>query len=73
VHSASEDYNFGTQMMAAKYVARLQRANRSGRPVVWMQTDGGHRALFGLGPDRAATALSFVLWQTGQSGWQPSR
>ncbi len=71
VHSASEDYNFGTQMLSAKYVARLQRANRGGRPVMLMQTDGGHRPLFGLGPARAAQALSFVLWQTGVARYQP--
>jgi prolyl oligopeptidase len=71
VHSAAEDYNFGTQMLAAKYVARLQKANSGVRPVLWMPTDGGHQALFGLGPARAAQALSFVLWQTGVARYQP--
>lgn len=71
VHSAADDYNFGTQMLAAKYVARLQKANSGARPVLWMPTDGGHQALFGLGPARAAQALSFVLWQTGVARYQP--
>ena len=71
VHSAAEDYNFGTQMLAAKYVARLQKSNSGPRPVLWMPTSGGHQALFGLGPEMASTALSFVLWHTGAAGYQP--
>lgn len=71
IHTASEDYNFGTQMLAAKYVARLQKANTGSSPVLWVQTDGGHRALFGVSPQWAATALSFVLWQTGVERFQP--
>jgi prolyl oligopeptidase len=72
VHSASDDYNFGTQMLPAKFIARLQRANSGTRPVLWLQTGGGHRDLFGLGPEWAAKALSFALWQSGVSGFQPA-
>ena len=50
VHSASEDYNFTTGMLAAKFAARLQRANRSSKPVLWVPTAGGHRPLFGVSP-----------------------
>ena len=73
VHSASDDYNFSTGMLAAKYVARLQRANTSTRPVLWVPTPGGHTTLFGLSPRWAATALSFMLWQTGDPRYQPVR
>lgn len=71
VHSASGDYNFGSRMLAGKYVARLQAANRGTRPVLWVQTKGGHQALLGLSPDWAAKAFSFTLWQSGQPGYQP--
>ncbi len=73
VHSASDDYNFSTGMLAAKYVARLQRANRSTRPVLWVPTAGGHRPLFGVSPQWAATTISFMLWQTGDPRYQPAR
>jgi len=73
VHSASDDYNFSTGMLAAKYVARLQRANRSTQPVLWVPTAGGHRALFNVSPQWAATAISFMLWQTGDPRFQPAR
>jgi prolyl oligopeptidase len=71
VHSATGDYNFGNRMLAGKYVARLQAANRSTRPVLWVQTDGGHQALFGLSPEWAARAMSFSLWQSGVPAFQP--
>jgi len=73
VHSASDDYNFSTGMLAAKYVARLQRANSSNRPVLWVPTEGGHTVLFGVSPQWAATAISFMLWQTGDPRYQPRR
>ncbi|MEO7366470.1 MAG: prolyl oligopeptidase family serine peptidase [Gemmatimonadaceae bacterium] len=73
VHSAAGDYNFGTQMLAAKFVARLQKANTSATPVLWVQTPGGHQPLFGVSPQWAASALSFILWQTGASRYQPLR
>ncbi len=73
VHTASDDYNFSTGMLAAKYVARLQRTNRSTRPVLWVPTAGGHRALFNVSPQWAATAISFMLWQTGDPRYQPVR
>jgi prolyl oligopeptidase len=71
VHSATGDYNFGSGMLAGKYVARLQAANRGRRPVLWVQTDGGHRSLLGLSPAWAAKALSFSLWQAGMAPYQP--
>jgi len=73
VHSASDDYNFSTGMLAAKYVARLQRANSSARPVLWVPTAGGHTTLFGVSPQWAATTISFMLWQTGHPRYQPVR
>ena len=73
VHTASDDYNFSTGMLAAKYVARLQRANMSTRPVLWVPTAGGHMALFNVSPQWAATAISFMLWQTGDPRYQPVR
>ncbi len=73
VHSASDDYNFSTGMLAAKYVARLQRANWSTQPVLWVPTAGGHRTLFNVSPQWAATAISFMLWQTGDPRYQPVR
>ncbi|MEO7361838.1 MAG: prolyl oligopeptidase family serine peptidase, partial [Gemmatimonadaceae bacterium] len=71
VHTAAADYNFGTQMLTAKYVARLQKANSGGRPVLWVQTPGGHRALFGSGAEWAGVALSFLLWNSGVERYQP--
>lgn len=71
VHSAAGDYNFGTQMLPAKYVARLQAANSGDRPVLWVQTPEGHQALFGVSPEWASKALSFVLWQAGDPRFQP--
>ncbi len=73
LHSASEDYNFTTGMLAAKFAARLQRANRSSTPVLWVPTAGGHRPLFGVSPQWAATAISFLLWQSGDPRYQPAR
>jgi len=73
VHVASDDYNFSTGMLTAKYVARLQRANTSTRPVLWVPTAGGHTPLFGVSPQWAATAISFMLWQTGDPRYQPRR
>ncbi len=73
VHSAAGDYNFATQMLTAKFVARLQKANTSANPVLWVQTPGGHEALFGVSPQWAASALSFILWQTGDPRYQPLR
>lgn len=71
VHSATDDYNFGTQMLMGKYIARLQAANSSTRPVLWVRTDGGHVSLLGLSPRWAATAMSFALWQSGIGAYQP--
>lgn len=72
VHSASGDYNFGTQMLAGKYVARLQAANTGDRPVLWVRTPGGHAELLYTSPEWAATVTSFVLWQTGDPRYQPT-
>jgi prolyl oligopeptidase len=71
VHSSLDDYNFGTEMLAGKYVARLQRANSATRPVIWVRTSGGHTPLLALEPTVAATAFSFILWQTGHPAYQP--
>jgi prolyl oligopeptidase len=71
LHSASDDYNFGTEMLVAKYVARLQAANAGTRPVVWVRETGGHRWLASLSPKWAATVASFLLWQTGDVRFQP--
>ena len=61
--------------VAAKYAARLQAATASGRPVLLRyDTEGGH----GMGASRAqqmsefADITSFVLWQLGEPGFQPS-
>ncbi len=71
VHSASEDYNFGTEMLAGKFAARLQKANGGSAPVLWVRTPGGHQSLMSLSPRWTAMALSFALWQTGVPGFQP--
>jgi prolyl oligopeptidase len=72
LHSASEDYNFGNEMLVGKYVARLQAANSGTRPIVWARTPGGHSDLFYVSPGWAATAMSFLLWQTGHPRFQPA-
>lgn len=72
VHSARDDYNFGTEMLVAKYVARLQAANGGTRPVVWVRTPGGHRWLRSLSSQWAATVASFLLWHTGDARFQPA-
>jgi hypothetical protein len=71
LHSASDDYNFGTEMLVAKYVARLHAANSGDRPVVWVRAPGGHRWLHSLSPAWAATVTSFLMWQTGVPRFQP--
>ncbi|WP_310571012.1 hypothetical protein [Gemmatimonas sp.] len=71
VHSASDDYNFGTQMLPAKFVARLQAANSGVQPVLWWQTSGGHRNIINQDPATAAAAFAFMLWQTGDARYQP--
>ncbi len=71
LHSASDDYNFGTEMLVAKFVARLQAANSGERPVIWVRATGGHRWLASLSPEWAATVASFLLWQTGAPHFQP--
>ncbi len=72
VHSASDDYNFGADMLVGKFVARLQAANSGTRPVAWVRTPGGHRQLIGLSPQWTARAMSFALWQTGLARFQPA-
>ncbi len=71
VHSADDDYNFGSHMLIAKYVARLQAANRGTRPIIWVRTPGGHSELFYLSPSWAATSMSFALWHAGDARFQP--
>jgi len=71
IHSADDDYNFGSSMLIAKFVARLQAANKGRRPVVWVRTPGGHAELFYLSPDYASATMSFTLWQAGDPRFQP--
>lgn len=71
IHSATDDYNFGTQMLVGKWVARLQAANTGTRPVVWVRTTGGHRWLWSISPEWAATFASFMFWQLGDPRYQP--
>ncbi|MCU0624527.1 MAG: prolyl oligopeptidase family serine peptidase, partial [Gemmatimonadaceae bacterium] len=71
VHSARADYNFGNEMLVAKYVARLRAANTGSRPVLWVRTDGGHTPLVYGEPTLAARTLAFLLWQTGDPRYQP--
>ena len=73
VHSATDDYNFGTEMLVAKYVARLQASNTGPRSVLWVRTGGGHRWLRFLSPEWAAAQTAFLLWQTGDPHYQPPR
>ena len=60
-------------MLAAKYVARLQRANGVGRPIGWVQTLGRHTALLGLGPEWAGVALWSLLWNPWLKSYQPGQ
>jgi prolyl oligopeptidase len=71
VHSARADYNFGNEMLVAKYVARLRAANTGSRPVLWVRTDGGHTPLVYGEPTLAARTFAFLLWQTGDPRYQP--
>jgi prolyl oligopeptidase PreP (S9A serine peptidase family) len=71
VHSARADYNFGTEMLIGKYVARLQAANTGSRPVLWVRADGGHMPLLNGAPESAAKVFAFLLWQTGDRRYQP--
>ncbi len=72
LHSANDDYNFGTEMLVAKHVARLRAANSGTRPIVWVRAAGGHRWLQSLSPQWAATVSSFFFWQTGVPRYQPA-
>jgi prolyl oligopeptidase len=71
VHSSRDDYNFGTEILAGKYVARLQAANTGSRPVMWVRTPGGHVPLVAMAPPVAASVFSFILWQTRHPDYQP--
>lgn len=71
VQSARADYNFGNEMLVAKYVARLRAANSGTRPLLWVRTDGGHTPLVYLEPTLAARTFAFLLWQTGDPRYQP--
>lgn len=60
---------------AGKMTARLQAATSSGKPIILrIEFDAGH----GIGSTRAqrdsetADEYSFVLWQAGKAGFQPS-
>ncbi|MEZ5312723.1 MAG: prolyl oligopeptidase family serine peptidase [Thermoanaerobaculia bacterium] len=71
VKSARDDYNFGGVSAAMKYVARLQAANRSPRPVVWLDQPGGHSDVFGEDPEIVGQTMAFLLWQTGHPRFGP--
>nr|MCU0650293.1 prolyl oligopeptidase family serine peptidase [Gemmatimonadaceae bacterium] len=71
VQSARADYNFGNEMLVAKYVARLRAANSGQRPLLWVRTDGGHTPLVYNEPTVAARTFAFLLWQTGDARYQP--
>ena len=71
VQSARADYNFGNEMLVAKYVARLRAANTGARPLLWVRTDGGHTPLVYQEPSLAARTFAFLLWQTGDPRYQP--
>jgi prolyl oligopeptidase len=72
VHSARDDYNFGTEMLVGKWVARMQAANSGTRPLTWVRTEGGHRWLWSLSPEWAGTVTAFLLWQLGDPRYQPA-
>lgn len=60
--------------MAAKFVARMQAATASGKPVLlYVARDAGHG--FGTSQDdrigRFADQAAFILWQTGHPEFQP--
>ncbi len=65
VKSAPDDYNYGSSATTAKYVARLQAANRSGNPVVWLEQAGGHSWLFDGEPDTDARLMAWLLRRVG--------
>lgn len=71
VQSTGADYNFGSEMLVAKYVARLRTASTSARPLLWLRTDAGHVPLFDGNPQLAARVYAFLLWQTGDTRYQP--
>ncbi len=71
IHSAKDDYNFGTEMLVAKYVARLQASHTGDRPVAWVRTEGGHRWLSSRSPESAGRQTAFLLWQLGDVRYQP--
>ena len=73
IKSAADDYNFGSVASAAKYVARLQAANTSDRPVLWANQAGGHSDFFDADPETTASWMAFVLWQTGHRDFQPNQ
>lgn len=65
VHTGATDYNAGPGL-AAKYVARLQAATTSGRPVLWdFSREGGHDSYLFGGAGPMADALAFMFWQLG--------
>jgi len=71
VHSARADYNFGNEMLTAKYVARLRNANVGARPLLWLRTDGGHVPIWYGDAEFTARIYAFLLWQTGEKRFQP--
>lgn len=67
VKSAPDDYNYGSAATTAKYVARLQAANRGSHPVIWVHQPGGHSWLFDGNPDQDARLMAWLLRSVGAS------
>lgn len=63
IKSAPDDYNYGSSATTAKYVARLQAANRSDNPVLWLEQPGGHSGLFDGNPEQDARLMAWLLWK----------
>lgn len=63
VKSAPDDYNYGSSATTAKYLARLQAANSSDKPVLWIHQPGGHSWLFNEDPERDARLMTWLLTQ----------
>lgn len=63
VKSAPDDYNYGSTATTAKYVARLQAANRGDHPVAWIHQPGGHSWLFDGIPEQDARLMGWLLAQ----------
>lgn len=73
IKSAPDDYNYGSSATTAKYVARLQAANRSANPIVWLEQPGGHSWLFDGNPDGDAQLMAWLLQQVASPVKSPGK